>query len=144
MEESKSPVYALLRADGAILRVEGGYSLGNITDLSEWTKIDEGTGARYDRAQVEYFPDGLTDENHVPLYKWDGEAVTERDSTEIEEETMCLEDAEEAQREECIANSPQTLIAALEEAMCEMDEANEAWKSEIETALCELDVGGGE
>ena len=144
MEEYRSPVYALIRTDGAILRVEGGYSIGNITNPSEWTKIDEGVGSRYDRAQIEYFPDGLYTGDGVPRYRWDGETVTERDSVEIEEEAMCLADAEDAQREECVANSPHTLIASLEEAMCEMDEANEAWKMEIETALCELDLGGGE
>ena len=90
MEENKSPVYAFIRADGAILRVEGGYSIGNITDLSEWTKIDEGVGSKYDRAQIEYFPDGMYTEDRIPLYKWDGSKTVARTAEEIETERASL------------------------------------------------------
>ena len=55
MEIQKSKVYVLLDEKSRIIRCEGGYTMSNIDDVSQWTYIDEGTGDRYNLCQSHYF-----------------------------------------------------------------------------------------
>ena len=55
MEIQKSKVYVLLDEKSRVLRCEGGYTMSNIDDVSQWTYIDEGTGDRYNLCQSHYF-----------------------------------------------------------------------------------------
>ena len=61
-----------------------------LDDLNGWTKIDEGTGDKYQHAQNNYFPGALRDDMAVPLYKWDGKKVQPRDSGEIESDRLAI------------------------------------------------------
>ncbi len=89
MENIKSKVYVLLDERNRVLRCEGGYSLSNIDDVSEWTYIDEGTGDRYNLCQSNYFDTLYTDEG-VPRYKYEGGACVLRSEEEIAEDVANL------------------------------------------------------
>lgn len=56
MEMEKSKVYVLPDSYGYITRIDGGYTIGNITDPENWVLIDEGNGDRYNLCQGNYFP----------------------------------------------------------------------------------------
>lgn len=55
MEVQQSKVYVLPNTSGYITRVDGGYTISNITDFSGWVLIDEGYGDRYNLCQGLYF-----------------------------------------------------------------------------------------
>lgn len=69
MDEMKSKVYVLCDERSRILRCEGGYTMGNIENISEWTLIDEGTGDRYNLCQSNYFDPPLYEEHGVPIWE---------------------------------------------------------------------------
>lgn len=76
MYEDKSKVYVLTNENGYIVRCEGGYTTGNIDDISKWVCIDEGTGDRYNHCQGMYFPNGLMTDGGAYRYKLiDGKPV---------------------------------------------------------------------
>lgn len=76
MEIQKSKVYVLLNDDGYITRVDGGYTISNITDPKNWVLIDEGTGDRYNLCQGNYFPLPIYTEGGAYRYKLvDGKPV---------------------------------------------------------------------
>lgn len=52
----KSKVYVLPDSYGYITRIDGGYTIGNITDPEKWVLIDEGNGDKYNLCQGNYFP----------------------------------------------------------------------------------------
>lgn len=56
MEMQKSKVYVLPDSSGYITRIDGGYTIGNIKDFTDWVLIDEGYGDRYNLCQGNYFP----------------------------------------------------------------------------------------
>ena len=56
MEMQKSKVYVLPDSSGYITRIDGGYTVSNITDPGNWVLIDEGNGDRYNLCQGNYFP----------------------------------------------------------------------------------------
>ena len=89
MEIQKSKVYVLPNSDGYITRVDGGYTIGNITDPENWVLIDEGTGDRYNLCQGNYFPLPIYTEGGAYRYKLvDGvptECTAEEISTQEEE-----------------------------------------------------------
>ena len=90
MNENTSKVYVLPDERGFILRCEGGYTMSNIEDISQWVLIDEGTGDRYNLCQSNYFPKPLYEEHGVPRYKLvDGVAV-ERTAEEIAEDIAAI------------------------------------------------------
>lgn len=76
-------VYALIDARGCVTRIEGGCTVGNIENISEWTYIDEGVGDRYSLCQSNYLPNYLTDERGVYRYKYDG-GIVERTQAEMD------------------------------------------------------------
>ena len=82
METIKSKVYIQMDEKSRILRCEGGYTMGNITDTAEWIQIDEGVGDRYNLCQSHYF-DRLYTEDGVPRYRWDGEKASLRSAEEL-------------------------------------------------------------
>ena len=83
MDKTTSKVYVLADDQGRIIRCEGGYTTGNITDPENWVQIDEGVGDRFSLCQSHYFQDGLYTEDGVPRYKLvDGQPV-ERTMEEI-------------------------------------------------------------
>lgn len=66
--EDKSKVYVLTDEQNRILRCEGGYTIGNIENISEWTLIGEGTGDRHNLCQTHFF-DSLYTDDGIPRYK---------------------------------------------------------------------------
>ena len=89
MEEMKSKVYIQTDENNNILRCEGGYTIGNITDTAEWILIDEGMGDRYNLCQSHYF-DRLYTEDGMPRYKWEGEKAKLRSAEEMEADRAAM------------------------------------------------------
>ena len=76
MEMKKSKVYVLLNSEGYITRIDGGYTIGNITDPENWVLIDEGNGDRYNLCQGNYFPQPIITDGGAYRYKLvDGKPV---------------------------------------------------------------------
>ena len=76
METEKSKVYVLPDAYGRITCIDGGYTLSNIKDFTDWVLIDEGYGDRYSLCQGNYFPKPIMDERGICRYKLvDGKPV---------------------------------------------------------------------
>lgn len=88
MGKSKSKVFVLIDKYGRIIRCEGGYSSGNIKDITEWVCIDEGVGDKYNLCQSHYFDGGISTEDAIPRYKLvDGKPVLRSDE-EIEADRL--------------------------------------------------------
>lgn len=68
-EMPKSKVYVLLDSHGYITRVDGGYTLSNITDPENWVLIDEGYGDKFNLCQGNYFPQPIWTDGGVYRYK---------------------------------------------------------------------------
>ena len=76
MEMKKSKVYVLLNSEGYITRIDGGYTIGNITDPENWVLIDEGNGDKYNLCQGNYFPQPIRTMGGAYRYKLvDGKPV---------------------------------------------------------------------
>ena len=69
MEMKKSKVYVLLNSEGYITRIDGGYTIGNITDPENWVLIDEGNGDKYNLCQGNYFPQPIITDGGAYRYK---------------------------------------------------------------------------
>ena len=88
MYEYKSKVYVLTNENGYIIRCEGGYTMGNIDDISKWVYIDEDTGDRYNHCQGMYFPETIRTDGGAYRYKLvDGKPV-ECTAEEIAQQEM--------------------------------------------------------
>lgn len=81
--ENKSKVYIQTDNQSRILRCEGGYTMSNIDDISEWIFIDEGTGDRYNLCQSQYFEGGLYTEDGICRYVYSNGNCRLRTETEI-------------------------------------------------------------
>lgn len=79
-----SKVYIQTDAQGRILRCEGGYTMNNIADVSEWIFIDEGTGDRYNLCQSHYFDGGLYTEDGICRYVYENGETRLRTEQEME------------------------------------------------------------
>ena len=77
-----SSVYIKTDDSGRIIRCEGGYTTP--ADLYGWTKIDEGTGDRYNLCQSHYFEGSLYTEDGIPRYKLVDGAPVLRTEEEIQ------------------------------------------------------------
>ena len=76
MEMQKTKVYVLPDSSGYITRIDGGYTIGNITDTENWVLIDEGDGDRYNLCQGNYFPQPIITDGGAYRYKLvDGQPV---------------------------------------------------------------------
>ena len=90
MEMQKSKVYALPDSYGYITRIDGGYTIGNITDPEKWVLIDEGNGDKYNLCQGNYFPQPIRTMGGAYRYKLvDGKPV-ECTAEEIEAQEEAL------------------------------------------------------
>ena len=69
MEMQKSKVYVLPDSSGYITHIDGGYTIGNITDPENWVLIDEGNGDRYNLCQGNYFPLPIITDGGAYRYK---------------------------------------------------------------------------
>ena len=98
MEMQKSKVYVLLDSYGYITRIDGGYTIGNITAPENWVLIDEGNGDKYNLCQGNYFPQPIRTMGGAYRYKLIDGMVTECSESELLEQ-------EEAQKR----NTPPTL-----------------------------------
>ena len=76
METPKSKVYAMPSPEGYITRIDGGYTVSNITDPENWALIDEGYGDKYNLCQGNYFPQPIITMGGAYRYKLvDGQPV---------------------------------------------------------------------
>ena len=82
--ENKSKVYIQTDPQGRVTRCEGGYTMSNIDDLSQWTFLDEGVGDRYNLCQSHYFEGGLYTEDGFCRYVYEDGACRLRTEAEIE------------------------------------------------------------
>lgn len=83
MEMQKSKVYVLPDSSGYITRIDGGYTIGNITDPENWVLIDEGNGDRYNLCQGNYFPQPILTDGGAYRYKLVDGVPTECTAEEI-------------------------------------------------------------
>lgn len=86
METMKSKVYVLPDDDGRITRCEGGYTIGNIRNIEDWTLIDEGYGDKYNLCQTNYFPKPIYTQTGAYRYKLVNGKPVECTSEEIKEQ----------------------------------------------------------
>ena len=83
MEMQKSKVYVLPDSYGYITRIDGGYTIGNITDPEKWVLIDEGNGDKYNLCQGNYFPQPIRTMGGAYRYKLVDGVPTECTAEEI-------------------------------------------------------------
>lgn len=114
MEISKSNVYVLLDERNRVTRCEGGYTIGNITDFSEWLLIDEGVGDKYNLCQSNYFDKPLYEGHGVPVFKLVDGKVVERTQAEIDADIAALP-----------APKPQPTVAELQAKVVKLETALE-------------------
>ena len=84
MEQNLSKVYVKVDDKARIIRCEGGYTIGNITDFTGWVQIDEGAGDKYNLCQSHYFDGGLYTDDGIPRYKLTDGAPVLRSDEEID------------------------------------------------------------
>lgn len=82
--EEMSRVYVLLDEQGRITRIEGGYTIHNIKDFSDWMLIDEGFGDKYNLCQSNYLPYPLLTDDGLYRWKFDGKKCVLRSDDEID------------------------------------------------------------
>jgi hypothetical protein len=76
MEMAKSKVYVQTNVSEHIVRIDGGYTIGNITEPNDWVLIDEGNGDRYNLCQTKYLPKSVITSGGAYRYKLvDGKPV---------------------------------------------------------------------
>ena len=90
MEMQKSKVYVLPDSSGYITRIDGGYTIGNITDPENWVLIDEGNGDRYNLCQGNYFPQPIITMGGAYRYKLVDDQPMECSAEEIEAQEEAL------------------------------------------------------
>lgn len=90
-----SKVYVLLDGD-KIVRCEGGYSIANIQNISDWVLIDEGEGDRYNLCQSCYFEGGLYTEDGICRYKLVNGQPQERTAEEMDADRPAPPEPEES------------------------------------------------
>ena len=79
----KTKVYVLPDSSCYITRIDGGYTIGNITDTENWVLIDEGDGDRYNLCQGNYFPQPIITDGGAYRYKLVDGVPTECTAEEI-------------------------------------------------------------
>lgn len=84
MEEILIDVYIKIDESNSIIDVNSNIF---INDLTNWIKIDSGTGNKYAHAQGHYFNKPLINENSIYNYKYINGVVTEKTPEEIATET---------------------------------------------------------
>lgn len=79
----KAEVFVKCNSSGYITAVDGGNTLANIKDFSQWVKIDEGQGNCYTNCQRHYFPETLMTMGGAYRYKLDDGKPVECSAEEI-------------------------------------------------------------
>lgn len=79
--EDKYIVYAKVDSANRIIEID---SSAFISDLTDWIKVDEGSGDKYHHAQGNYLNKPLINESGIYNYKFENNAVVER--TEVEKQ----------------------------------------------------------
>lgn len=106
MESYTSKVYIKTDERHNIITIDGGYTMANIVNPSEWILFDEGYGDRFNLCQNNYLPKPIMDEHGLYRYAYiDGEIV-EKDLTEeiaALEEKRRVEDIRRRREEECFS-----------------------------------------
>ena len=115
-ENVMSKVYVKANDYNLIIRCEGGYTIGNITDFTGWTLIDEGNGDKYNLCQSHYFPGGLYTEDGIPRYKLEGGQAVERTEEEIEADRASLPEPEPTAEDVTL-----DMLADHEERLCMLE-----------------------
>ena len=95
MEMQKSKVYVLPNSEGYITRVDGGYTIGNITDSEKWVLIDEGYGDKFNLCQGNYFPQSIYTMDGAYRYKLIDGKPRECTSEEIAAQEEALKPVDE-------------------------------------------------
>lgn len=78
---SKSRVYILTDTENRVLRLEGEYSLPN--NLTNWIKIDEGYGDKYNLAQTHYLDESIITTEGLYRYKLQNGKIVKRTEAEL-------------------------------------------------------------
>lgn len=81
MTNPKSRVYILTDTENRVTRLEGEYSLP--TDLTNWIKIDEGYGDKYNLAQSHYLDEPLITHEGLYRYKLQNGKIVKRTEAEL-------------------------------------------------------------
>lgn len=84
----KSRVYILTDTENRVTRLEGEYSLP--TDLTNWIKIDEGFGDKYNLAQSHYLAKPLYTQDGLYRYKLVDGVVVERSEDELKADRAAI------------------------------------------------------
>lgn len=87
MDENKIKVYIKTDSNSNITAVNSSIFL---SDLTDWTAIDEGTGDKYAHAQGNYFEKYLTTDEGVYRYKYLYGMVIEKSEEDIQAEIAKL------------------------------------------------------
>lgn len=88
--DEKSKVYIKIDSANRIIGCDGGYTIGNIADFSEWLLIDEGYGDKYNLCQSNFFDKPLYEEHGIPVYKFVDGKVAERTQAEIDADIAAI------------------------------------------------------
>lgn len=96
MEIIKSKVYAKVDDLGRVIAIDGGYSIGNITNFDDWIFIDEGIGDRFNLCQTNYADDSVLTYEGIPRYRLDGTTLVKRSAEEIDADRQDKFNAQQA------------------------------------------------
>lgn len=105
-------VYVLADDSNKIIRIEGESTLPE--DLTGWTKIDEGEGERFDRAQAKYLDKFLYTDDGIPRYKLEAGEVVERSDEEIQADLDAIPEPDPSPTEEIIGLIDDAMLAITE------------------------------
>ena len=109
MNDTVYEVYVKVDSNRSIIGCDGGITFSNIRDLSEWVKIDYGTGIKYEYCQSNYFPSGMYTADGIPLYKLQEGKAVERTVEELDADRLPLRMAEaRARRDKLLADTDWT------------------------------------
>lgn len=89
-----SKVFVLLDSENRVTRIEGGYTSDNISNIAEWTLVDEGNGERFDKCQSCYLDKTIKDENGSYNYKYVNGVIVGRTAEEKARDTLETEVSE--------------------------------------------------
>lgn len=117
MNENTSKVYVLTDDQSRIIRCEGGYTTGNITDPENWVQIDEGTGDHYNLCQSHYFEGGLYTDDGIPRYKLSGGVPVLRSEAEIKADRRDRRERKANESKVLSATSIQTMVCMMAQSV---------------------------
>lgn len=83
MEENNYKVYIQTNKNNIVTAIN---SSAFLSDTTDWTEIDEGTGDKYHHAQGNYLPKGLMTDDGIYQYKYADGTVQERTPEDIQAE----------------------------------------------------------